>query len=48
MWKRRQSSTNWLPHYQAWRKKLLKKSLSNVGVKALVGLMADTAAEAAA
>lgn len=43
MWKRRQSSTNWLARYQAWRMKPLKKSLCNVAVKALVDLMADTA-----
>ena len=47
MWKRRQSSTNWLARYQALRKKPLKKSLCNAAVKALVDLMTDTAAEAA-
>lgn len=48
MWKRRQSSTNWQARYQALRNKPLKKSHCNVEVKALVDVMADPAAEAAA
>ena len=48
MWKRRQSSTNCLARYQAWRKNFLKKSLCNVLDKARIDLMANTAVEAAA
>ena len=48
MWKRRQSSKNWLPRYLPLRKKPLKKSLCIVAVKALVELIGDTAAKTAA
>ena len=48
MWKRRQTSTYWLPRHQALRRKPFKKSLCIVVVKALVELMRDAAAETAA